>query len=538
MMYHLLIVDDEDIAIRGIRHGIDWSDTEIAELFEAYDAEEAKEIMLRERIDIVLSDIDMPSENGIQLLRWVNEHRPDTVTLFLTGHADFSYAQQAVHLDCFDYLLKPIDHAELKSCIAKAIGKIKAQRQTRLIEDTYSQYAQQWRCQRPVLVERFWQDYMHYRLPASPERLQPILDMYELPLAASGSVQAVLVSIEQWREQWSARDEEIMTYAVKNAAEELLLDGGEGAVVQEPNGMLYVLLYNPTAACQEAMNTRCKTFIQQCQAVLHCQLSCYIASPSTLQELRSRLHTLMELEKNNVSRCGSVWTDDKESKADASSSSRTSFQVSDWSLLLTLGKRTELAYRIDECFDRMTEQQTDYTALASFYFGFMHMLFEWLQERSLHVTDVYPKGEWEEGQPALRSVAKLRAWTHRICAMTAAYSLDKGKGVSRTIEKVQRYMKEHLHEDFSREKAAEHVYLNPAYLSRLFRKETGATLTDYLTELRMAKAREELASTNERISDIAGAVGYANFSHFSHAFKRLTGLTPQEYRKQHQRLTM
>ena len=80
------------------------------------------------------------------------------------------------------------------------------------------------------------------------------------------------------------------------------------------------------------------------------------------------------------------------------------------------------------------------------------------------------------------------------------------------------------------------MYLNPAYLSRLFRKETGLSLTDYMVEQRLRKAKAELESTNIKISDIAVSVGYSNFSHFSKLFKKLTGLTPQEYRKKYQDL--
>lgn len=88
----------------------------------------------------------------------------------------------------------------------------------------------------------------------------------------------------------------------------------------------------------------------------------------------------------------------------------------------------------------------------------------------------------------------------------------------------------------SREDIAEHVYLNPAYLSRLFRKETGLSLTDYTASLRIQKAKLELLDTNHRVSDVAMSVGYSNFSHFTKLFKKTTGLTPQEYRKKHQRI--
>ncbi len=536
-MYNLLIVDDEDIAIRGIREGIDWTGTEISEIHMAYDADEAKELMQLHSIDILLSDIDMPGDNGIGLLRWVKEHKPDTVTLFLTGHADFVYAQQAVHLDCFDYLLKPIDHVQLKERIAAAARKVKEQRQLGEIKDTYALVSEQWRRQRPALVERFWQDYLHYRISANPGLLDPALATYEIPLQSAGYIRIIVLSIEQWREEWSARDEEIMTYAVKKATEEVLLEERPGTVVQEPNGMLYAIAYNPEPEDEAALEARCRHLIVQCRELLHCQLSCYAGNPVPVEGARTELQRLLEQEKHNVSQGGTVWNGAHSPSSDSmGGGGPLDFPFSDWSSLMALGKQTELAYRIDECFDRLMERKADYTVLASFYYGFMNMLFGWLNERSLQVSDVFPGSEWEDGSPALKSISKLRTWTHRICSMTTVYSSERGKAVSNAVEKVQQYMKEHLHEDFSREQAAELVYLNPAYLSRLFRKETGLTLTDYLVELRMAKAKAELAGSNYRISDIAAAVGYTNFSHFSQAYKRATGLTPQEYRKKYQKV--
>ena len=91
----------------------------MADIFTAYDAEEARQVFKDNKVHVLISDIDMPKENGIQLLAWVNEHSPETETIILTGHADFSFAQQAVQLDSFDYLLKPIDHDVLKGSVAE-----------------------------------------------------------------------------------------------------------------------------------------------------------------------------------------------------------------------------------------------------------------------------------------------------------------------------------------------------------------------------------------------------------------------------------
>ncbi|WP_419871776.1 helix-turn-helix domain-containing protein [Candidatus Pristimantibacillus sp. PTI5] len=535
-MYNLLVVDDEEIAIRGIVEGIDWSTLPIANIYTAYDAEEAQAILSEHTIHIMLSDIDMPNLSGIDLLEWVNEHSPSSVTIFLTGHADFKYAQQAVQLDCFDYLLKPIDHNALKACIHEALAKVRDLEQLAKIRGTYSLFYEQWNKQRPILIERFWQDVLHYRLSAAPKQLDDALQTYGLPLQADSHLRVVLISIEQWREEWSARDEEIMTYGIKNAAEELVLQDSPGHIVQDGSGILYALFYgceDREGLTVEFISERCKSFIDQCKRMLNCSLSCYIGESGQVKQLRAAVQGLLSMERSNISNTCAILTE-RDQMPEHGLSVPQAVPFSDWSLLLESGKQAELSQRIDECFDLMQESKVDYTYMASFYYGYMNMLFQWLNKKSVQMTDVFKHREWEAGENILKSLPRMRTWTQQLSLQITEYANRNGKDVSQVVEKVQRYMEDHLGEEFSREQAAEAVYLNPAYLSRLFRRETGYSLTDYLVRIRIAKARIELEKTNHRVSDVAINVGYGNFSHFSKLFKKTTGLTPQEYRKKFQ----
>ncbi|WP_246096287.1 helix-turn-helix domain-containing protein [Paenibacillus sinopodophylli] len=535
-MYNLLVVDDEEIAIRGIVEGIDWSTLPIANIYTAIDVEEAQALLSENTIHIMVSDIDMPNLSGIDLLEWVNEHSPSSVTIFLTGHADFKYAQQAVQLGCFDYLLKPIDHNALKACVNEALSKVKELEQLAKIKDTYSLFYEQWSKQRPILIERFWHDVLHYRLSAAPLQLDASLQTYALPLQSNSPLRVVLISIEQWREEWSARDEEIMTYGIKNAAEELVLDGEPGHIVQDVSGILYVLFYGTMdneGQSATIIAERCETFINRCKIMLHCSLSCYIGELSQVKQLRECVQGLLSMERSNVSNTCSVLLE-KEHSHEQGVNIPQAAPFSDWSLLLESGKQTELAQRVDEFFDHMQQLKVDYTYMASFYYGYMNMLFQWLNKKSVQMTDVFKNREWEVSENVLKSLPRMRTLTQQLSLQVAEYANQNGKDVSQVVERVQRYMEEHLGEEFSREQAAESVYLNPAYLSRLFRRETGYSLTDYLVRLRITKARIELEKTNNRVSDVAINVGYGNFSHFSKLFKKTTGLTPQEYRKKFQ----
>jgi YesN/AraC family two-component response regulator len=88
----------------------------------------AKEIIRETKIDIVLSDIEMPQGSGIDLLMWLSENSPSTISIFLTCHSDFNYAKQAIHLGVLEYLLKPVSGDVLGSVLDKAINRLKKER--------------------------------------------------------------------------------------------------------------------------------------------------------------------------------------------------------------------------------------------------------------------------------------------------------------------------------------------------------------------------------------------------------------------------
>ncbi|WP_274649155.1 response regulator transcription factor [Paenibacillus humicola] len=531
-MYNLLVVDDEEIAIRGIVQGIDWSALPISDIYTAYDAEEARRIFSEHPVHVLISDIDMPRENGIQLLTWVKEASPATKTIFLTGHADFNFAQQAIQLDSFDYLLKPIDHDELKLCVEKALESVREREREESFRKTYAFYFEQWNRQLPLLVERLWQDVLNLRIPATARQLEPMFKLYGMNLDMEKPVMPLLISVEEWKQEWNARDEEIMTYALRNAASDLLLDGREGHVIQESNGMLFVIFYNPAAEEGAALESRCAEYIRKCSAYLYAVVSCYIGEAASVGSLRAGVQSLAEMERSNIGQTGTVFRLCAQTRERKKAAAAPNLQ--EWSVLVEQGRKAELKQRIDELFERLQLDQVDHTYMVHYYFGLVHTIFQLLQRRGIPSESIYSEGEWRGGEQAMKSLGAMKAWTVQFTGRAADYLGTQVKEVSNAIAKVQQFVEANLHQDLNREAIAEHVYLNPAYLSRLFRKETGKSLTDYLVELRMQRSMRELKETNIKISDISISVGYGNFSHFSKQFKRTTGLTPQEYRKKYQ----
>lgn len=533
-MYNLLVVDDEEIAVKGIVHSIDWSEFPLAGIYSAYDVAEAKSVFARHKIHILLSDIDMPDDNGIALLKWVRETSVDTETIFLTGHADFSYAQQALQLDSFDYLLKPIDHEHLKATLHSAIDKIKKQEEMTQFQQTYEHYYQQWNKQLPILAERFWQDIINLRIPMSNEHLDNAYSLYGIPLQACDEALLVLISVEEWNDTLSARDEEIMTYAVKNAGEEMVLDGLEGQVIQDVSGVLYAVVYKPQAGDTSRLQRNCAQFIEKCKQYLRCSISCYIGESTTVPNMHNAAERLVDIERNHLGFGEKIVLQRDYKKEAAGAYIQPNF--AEWASLLDSGRHAELVLYMKQSFVKM-DGNVDVLVLEGYYHGLVYMVFQTLQKRSLSMEDVYrDDDEWRDAGTILRSLPKMKEWALRFVEKAALHVSDSSKDMSSIVQKALQYIEEHLHEEFSREDIASYVFLNPAYLSRLFKKETGHSLSDYILDRRIAKVRALLENTNMKISDVIQTVSYYNTSHFSKMFKRTTGLTPAEYRKKHQNL--
>jgi len=121
---NLLIVNDEIRTATGIKRGVDWEQYGIGEVYVAYDAQGGKDIIQENEIDILLCDIEMPGENGLSLLRWIREQEYETECIFLTCHANFQYAKEAIGLGCQDYILIPAKYEDIGLAVFKVVKRI------------------------------------------------------------------------------------------------------------------------------------------------------------------------------------------------------------------------------------------------------------------------------------------------------------------------------------------------------------------------------------------------------------------------------
>ena len=131
----ILLVDDEIVALNALKKRVDWVKYGFVEVFTARDGEQARSILKQEKIDLVLCDIEMPGESGLDLVEYIKDTYPQTDCIMVTCHADFGYVKKSMRVKAFDYILKPIDYEELGMVLNKFVEeKNAAQKQQKLGE--------------------------------------------------------------------------------------------------------------------------------------------------------------------------------------------------------------------------------------------------------------------------------------------------------------------------------------------------------------------------------------------------------------------
>lgn len=125
---NVILVDDEEVAVNALKRRVDWKKYGIDEVYIAYSMKQAQELFREKVIDVMLSDIEMPQGNGLDLYEWVKAYYPTVECIYVTCHPEFDYMRKALQLGSADYILKPIDYEELDEILLQLVERLRRQR--------------------------------------------------------------------------------------------------------------------------------------------------------------------------------------------------------------------------------------------------------------------------------------------------------------------------------------------------------------------------------------------------------------------------
>lgn len=528
-MIKLIIVDDEDITRDSLLNLIDWDELGIMVSGAAADGTEALKIYLKNGGDIVLTDIRMPRMNGIELMKELKKLDPSIIIIVLSAYDDFNYAQESLKSGAFDYILKPIEIEKLMDVMKRAV-KVKKQEFARKKREQLVQ--KQLKESLPLLREKFLSQLLSGPIPNLQEKITYLnLDIREKFYFV------ILLEIDDYAkmiETYSEQDIQLTDFMVINIVDETLenhkhviLSSGEGSftiimTLKNKDNVKSAIL----KLCENIRNNLNKFASLNVTQSIGRIVSNLNEIHYSYKDATLAMEYKFYLGKNQI-----IFYDEVE----PFEMEKIYYPIKLEEQLVMSIKKADIdsALKVlDEIWKSFAEKNLAVDIIKRWCIELVALI-----TRSLVELGENPDIFFKHTDPwsiikKLETIDDTRAWIKSMIEAVTEYIALKRKSrnkkiVEKALEIVQR---EYANKNLTLNDIASKLYITPNYLSYLFKTETGENFTDYLTKIRISKAKELLKNLELKIYEIADAVGYADPHHFSRVFKRQEGITPAEYR--------
>lgn len=418
-MFNMLLVDDEIDQVDVLADTIDWSKAGISQVYKAYSAMEALELVEIASIDIVVTDIRMPEMSGLDLARQLTERGVPVQAIILSGYSDFAYAQTAMKYNVSEYLLKPVNDAEILEAVERSCRRIREEREAARSKQEQARWIYR---KLPVIRSNLLNELLNGKRLTQAD-LGEMEEDYGIRCKQGDIVHLMLIRLEDKFIRYTSNDQDLIKFSIQNMTEEMFGREFEMWSTRDPYGYLVILLKNKE----------------------------YMPSvPSRIRQLADRLRQAVQ-----------------------------SYLGGNITVLLS------------RSFRFWEELQETYRENVSVFRNIIGIIGK-LRERKVH-----------------------------------AEKSDR----SRLVEVINRYIEAHYGEDSTLQSLSDYIGMHPAYLSKLYKSETGIGISEYRHKLRMEKAVELLKQDQYKIHEISEWLGYQNPQYFSKRFKEEYGCTPNEFRE-------
>ena len=539
-MVKVYLVEDEIIIRQSIKNSIDWEKEGYEFVGDASDGELALPVILKEKPDILITDIRMPFMDGLELSRMVKAELPDIKIVILSGYDDFEYAKQAIKIGVAEYLLKPVSSAVLLEHLSEIAEKVRDEREDLALKKVYYQEMQE---NEELIKMKFLGELISGKLS--------LADAMEkgkrFHMNLSGPFYRIILFKFIQEDHVQAEQSEALAEAYEAVGGYVDRFRDVFRFQRGVEGWAFLL-----TSVEEDMETQTKAFIEGLKAV--------IAPFDTLTWFggigseEARIRELREADKafagrfvqepNQIISVEQLNFEQQDNEFDANIFGEINQFNQIITRFLSNGSLEEVESFVGALFTEISEDH-----------------FRSLMIRQYIIMDIYAtvlafckklrKDTGADGEAAgqMESLRENEEILKR--AVSTAESVDDIKDyigtlldhvielrntlsgrrysdIIRTARK--RIEQDYMSEDISLNTVAAEVCMSPSYFSSVFSKEMGKTFIEYLTEVRMEKAKQYLVCSSMKTSEISYEVGYKDPHYFSYIFKKTQGCTPKEYR--------
>ena len=529
----VFLVEDEVIIRSGVKKSINWEQEGYEFVGEASDGELAYPMILKEKPDILITDIRMPFMDGLELSRLVKKELPDIKILILSGYDEFEYAKKAIKIGVTEYLLKPISAAKLTEVLNAVAETIRQENEEKNLLETY--FAE--------MRENTERDKMRLfeKLLMGDLSMGEILEAGErfgMNLGAS-CYKIVLFKILANLENHVYAEQ--MVDACSSVEQAASMMEGVYVFQRGVEGWAFLL----TAQDEKSMEESEKILYQNRKQAMknYTQLEYFGGIGSTVPRIRSLKHSFREADRAFAARfveeANQIISQKEFEKSQMEEGlkmqgvvqigkSREMLQK-----FLSNGTREEVKAFSDAYISRIEEENIRSTMVRQYVVIDVCIVILSFCERISSANRLQEEAEeLQKMMQKIHSLSEIKKYVVRL--LNEAIELrdaESGRRYSDLIAAAKKEIENHyMTEEISLNTVAISVGMSPSYFSSIFSKEAGKTFVEYLTEVRIEKAKEFLMCSSMKTSEIGYEVGYKDPHYFSYIFKKVQGCSPKEYR--------
>jgi len=538
VILRLLIAEDELWLRKRLVSTIDWSSYGISEVYEAEDGGEALEIALKEKPDIVITDIRMPELSGIDLMKKLNENSIFSKMIVVSGYDDFEYAQGALRMGAINYLLKPVDEEELLDSVKRCVEELKKEKNKETVFDKQSAASE-------MLMEHIYEDLIFETSEKRTEELLQKLSRKEIgfPFQSAAVVNmqvrehTFFVNDKVKSDMWS-----VYQWLRRNLQE----DCYECQYLYMRGSQIVLLLFGDDleAKFMERVENWVQLILEALQKKLN--ISLFMAAGDVTDDF-SGIHRSYEMAQKKIKEKRAeekriLALRNQETEQELNTRFDDVYGEYDFKLLIkeirngdSEKAQTELQAILQSSSRRL--QSADMMKLQLFYMNFINRI----AGACLPECEAYADELAMQCMTVMRELIYIGSDTivtemwdclrKFVEKLVEVYQENNGKRKHWMIDQVLQYVEENYNTALSTRDIAGRFFMNTSYFSKLFHEQMGCTFSNYLINVRVEKAKMMLTQTNMKLYDIAEAVGYTNVQYFSTIFKEKEGLTPSAFRQ-------
>ncbi|RTE10173.1 response regulator [Paenibacillus whitsoniae] len=530
-MLKVLIVDDEYYFRQALKISLPWEELGFQIAGEAKNGQEALTLMSEVCPDIVLVDINMPIMDGMEFIQKAKQSEQETKFIMLTGQSEFVYAKMAVQLGVFNYVLKPIDEDEIKTSLLEIKNLIQKERSVKL---DYERLKKQAKEHMPMLKERLLNEWLQGSRAIDPltsaERLQYLGIYLQAPCH-----RVAVVDIDAQDDLVAEEDMHIRKLAVQDIAQDFIQNTYPFASCHDTNDR-YVMIIGVPPGSYDQVESIFEAIRKSVQVNLGCTVTIgvgneYPAFASISVSYREALYALKHrfvLGGNQVIPHAMI----------AEAGMKVSlFSVERRTALLMsmrIGNISETEEWLRTFFLDVRSKNASMEMMFVAALDIVSTCLEFLDEMSQSFEHVFQEGFQTDVIQLIQqmnSFGELERWIHHLILSVIRHVHGRKQNrAAKVVDEVKAYIHTHYgNEELRIVDLAKSVHMNYNHLCYVFKKETSLTINDYLTELRITKAKGLFDRGEKIVQHVASQVGYADANYFSKCFKKYIGIAPSKY---------